>query len=99
MLILFVVTLLVGAMLNHLIGQLVKNTGLTGMDRFLGMGFGMARGVIIVIALLVFLPPASARTTAWEHSRLIPRFIAIEHWFHGVAEDATHYFHLSNEKQ
>ena len=35
--ILFVLTLLVGALINFLIGELVRVTGLSGTDRFLGM--------------------------------------------------------------
>ena len=35
--ILFVVTLLVGALVNYLIGELIRVTGLSGTDRFLGM--------------------------------------------------------------
>lgn len=35
--ILFVATLLVGAMINFLIGELIRVTGLSGTDRFLGM--------------------------------------------------------------
>ena len=48
--ILFIATLLVGAMVNYLIGELVRITGLSGTDRTLGMVFGLARGFIIVMA-------------------------------------------------
>src|SRR5690606_34792426 len=53
---LFVGTLLVGALVNYVISTLVKVTGLSGTDRLLGMCFGLARGAIIVMALLIFLP-------------------------------------------
>ncbi len=36
--IMFVATLIVGAMINYLIGELVRVTGLSGTDRFLGDG-------------------------------------------------------------
>src|SRR5210317_701827 len=51
--ILFVATLIVGGMISHIIAALVKMTGLTGTDRVLGMVFGVARGLLIVLALLI----------------------------------------------
>lgn len=59
--ILFATTLVVGAMINHLLSEVIRMTGLTGTDRVLGMVFGVLRGLIIVVVLLalarVILPP------------------------------------------
>lgn len=51
----FVATLIVGAMLNYIISQLVDKTGLTGTDRVLIACFGLLRGILIVAALLFLL--------------------------------------------
>lgn len=53
-LICFLATLLVCSLLSIALSQLLKNMGLTWLDRILGILFGMARGLIIV-AVLVFL--------------------------------------------
>lgn len=80
--ILFVLTLIVGSMVNYLMAELVKMTGLSATDRALGVVFGLARGVIIIMALLIFLPMLLpvAQDSWWQQSQLIPQFLLMEHW-------------------
>lgn len=47
----FIITLLIGKVLSSIIGRLISSAGLTGIDRFLGAGFGLVRGILIVIVL------------------------------------------------
>ena len=81
--ILFVLTLIVGAIVNFVIAQLVDKTGLTGTDRVLGAAFGLLRGVLIVAAVLFFLDTfTNFEKTEWlKESKLIPQFGVIIEWF------------------
>ena len=76
---LFVATLIVGAMINHLIGEFVRLTGLTGTDRMFGMVFGLARGLLILLAgvSLIRLTPLTGDGW-WQESTLIPEVLEVE---------------------
>ena len=79
---LFVATFVVGSMVNYLLGELVRMTGLSGADRLFGMAFGLARGVIIIMAVLILLPMAFPveQDRWWQQSLLIPQFLLIDQW-------------------
>lgn len=79
--VLFIATLIVGAIVNFVIGQLVEKTGLSGTDRVLGVCFGALRGVLIVAAILFFLDSFTGVSANWSKSQLIPQFSFIIRWF------------------
>jgi membrane protein required for colicin V production len=79
--ILFVATLLVGAMVNFLIGELILVTGLSGTDRFLGMAFGAARGGLLVVVAIGLLSLGPVQQDQWwQQSRLVPQFLMVADW-------------------
>ncbi len=83
----FVAVLLLGALINFVVGQLVKATGLSGTDRLLGMLFGATRGLIVVMALLVLMPEVVPvhQDTWWRDSLLIAHFLSFEDWARDTA--------------
>ncbi len=78
--VLFVLTMIVGSMVSRLLGQLVKAVGLRGVDRSLGLGFGVIRGVIILLVVLVLLPSIITveQDPWWIESSLIPYVLSLE---------------------
>lgn len=80
-LMLFVAVLLAGWIVNYLLGKLVEATGLSGTDRLLGTLFGLLRGAIIVIVLLIFAQQLPVNQDDWwRESALIPHFVRFEGW-------------------
>lgn len=81
--ILFIITLILGALVNYLIGQLVNKTGLSGTDRVLGLVFGAARGALVVSAILFFMDAftPAPQTSWWQQAILIPEFRIVIEWF------------------
>lgn len=79
--ILFIGTLIVGALVNQLVSQLVKVTGLSGTDRLLGMLFGCARGVLVVIVIVGILTMTPVVNDPWwKESKFIPTILPMWEW-------------------
>ncbi len=89
--VLFIATLIVGSVVNYLIGRLVESTGLTGTDRLLGGIFGALRGILIVAAILFFMDSFTGLSdeTWWEESELIPHFGIVIQWFFEFLESSS----------
>ena len=75
------VTLAIGWIASMLIGAMMKAVGLSWLDRLLGAAFGVARGVIICVALIMgivaFAPGANAKgpPESVVESRIAPYMI------------------------
>ena len=79
---LFAGTLIVGALVNNLISEVVRMTGLGGTDKFFGMFFGFARGgvvILVVVAGLYYLTPVE-EDSWWKESVLIPHIVGAIEW-------------------
>lgn len=87
--ILFISTLIVGSLVSYILGKFIKATGLTGTDRLLGAVFGLGRGVIVVISILILVPPIVPinEDPWWQESTLIPHFLLLEDWSRKTATD------------
>ena len=73
--ILFVLTIMVGAVVSFLVRQFVSKTGLSGVDRVLGLVIGGSLGLLIVIALVFIAGLTNAPSYDWwQSSLLIERF-------------------------
>jgi len=80
-LIIFIGTLIAGAIINYLFSKAVSAIGLGTFDRILGMGLGIllgALGVTLITMLLSFteLP----KQDMWAKSKLIPKFKEAAEW-------------------
>lgn len=86
--ILFVVTLLAAGALKRLLGSLISATGLSTMDRLLGMFFGAARGLVIVILVLGMISRLInvSQDAWWQQSVLIPHLLMMETWIYDFGQ-------------
>ncbi len=78
---LFLIVLLIGGLTTYLVGRLVESTGLSGTDRLLGGLFGAARGLVLVVAMLLvagFTPIPS--DPWWRDSGTIQRMMPLVEW-------------------
>lgn len=68
----FIAGLLVGAVITALVSMLVRKSPLSGVDRMVGGGFGVVRGVLIagIVVALVGLTPAR-QDPWWKESVFI----------------------------
>lgn len=82
--IVFLAVLIVGAIINYLLGRLVSSTGLAGTDRVLGIVFGSVRGAAVLIVLVLLAGATSLpRDAWWQHSVFIGQLESGALWVRG----------------
>ena len=87
-LIVFCGVLLLGALLGRLLRRFINVAGLSFVDRLLGAGFGLVRGLLISIALIMALlafTPGKSGPDAVAQSRVAPYVIDAARLFAAVA--------------
>lgn len=77
--VLFVLTLMVGTLVNMLVSQVVKKTGLSGADRIFGVAFGILRGGLIIIVFVIIGGMTPLPETDWWQSSILLQ------WFESTA--------------
>ncbi len=99
---LFILALIIGGMINFIIGKLISKTGLSGTDRFLGMFFGALRGLIVIVAMTFFIKATPlSEDSWWQDSTLSPHFSKMSEWVRGkMPEEFSNYFSfIENNKE
>lgn len=75
---LFIVILIIGGILNHIISSLISGSLLKGFDRILGVFFGIARGLLVIGLFVLFAGQTGfAKADWWKKSQLIPQFAPV----------------------
>lgn len=72
----FLGVLIVGALIGWALHKLMNRGGLRGGDRFLGMLFGLARGLLLVtfVVLMLGFTAVPRQASWWRQSLLLPAF-------------------------
>lgn len=78
---LFFSTLLLGGLIGFILNHLVEKSGLTIIDRILGMLFGCLRGAVLISLLVLSAGVTAApEKTWWKQAVLIPPFQSFAVW-------------------
>lgn len=68
----FVIFIFIGGMVIKFISKLIKWSGASGFDRFLGVVFGLIRGLIVLFVIFLILPSSLKTTDLISNSKITP---------------------------
>lgn len=91
---LFILSLVVGAIINYFATQFVERTGLTNVDRSIGGVFGFLRGILLVTIIVMLLGLTTLpKESWWNDSFLMFRFEVLASWLKELMpSDIARYF-------
>lgn len=93
---LFVMSLVVGAVINFFATQFVQRVGLSGIDRTIGVVFGFMRGILLVTIIVMLLGLTTLpKESWWDESFFMFRFEVIATWLKDLLPgDIARYFNF-----
>ena len=86
---LFIVVFILGTVITHFVTRLLIKTGLTSVDRVLGLGFGVLRGALIIIIFVIVGGhfPQLPQQEWWQQSVMLDRFEDAVVWIQDYIPD------------
>ena len=70
----FLISIIVGGFLINLISRIVKWSGMSGFDKFMGVLFGVGRGLIVILVIYFLLPSNFKESEIFASSKISPFF-------------------------
>ena len=68
----FIVFIFLGGIIIKFVSKLIKWSGVSGFDRFLGVIFGLIRGLIVLFVIFLILPSGLKTTDVINNSKITP---------------------------
>ena len=68
----FLIFIFIGGMIIKFISKIIKWSGASGFDRFLGVVFGLMRGSIVLFVIFLLLPSGIKTTDLINNSKITP---------------------------
>ena len=68
----FIIFIFMGGIVIKFISKLIKWSGASGFDRFLGVLFGLIRGLIVLFVIFLLLPSGLKTTDLINNSKITP---------------------------
>lgn len=95
--IIFVGVLLIGSAIAVVVGHYVRVSMFSGMDKFLGLVFGLIRGIVVVGAFTIAIQALQMdKEPSWKRSRLMPYAIGVADALRGVVGENLERLDLDN---
>ena len=68
----FIIFIFIGGIFIKFVSKLIKWSGASGFDRFLGVLFGLIRGLIVLFVIFLLLPSGLKTTDLINNSKITP---------------------------